>query len=162
MAFKNLFITLTCAAAFPALASAQSPAWTMAGTAGCCETTTDDGSAQAAAVLLPPALALPPDVGADALAASVLLPGQAGIPAAGCCGALATASAPVDHSAHMGMQAAIPDAPATHASGDMACCNHDEKPVAAKAEGACCHNMKDADGCKDCGMPCCQSLPPSR
>jgi hypothetical protein len=112
----------------------------MAAKADCCVTATDDGSALAGSVLLPPALTLPVDEGATGLAASVLLPRAA----EGCCGA------PAEHAGH------------AMAAG-QACCHHEGK---AAAGAACCQDMKDGGCCQEtkdgCGMPCCQSMPTTR
>ncbi len=104
----------------------------MAARAGCPAMATTDGDALAAAVLLPPALVLPVDERADALAASVLVPDLTDVPAA-----LA--------------------ASAMDASG---CC--DQPPTPAPSGPGCCQDAKRGDCCGDCGMPCCQSQPPTR
>ncbi|MGE0461447.1 MAG: hypothetical protein AB7Q16_08770 [Vicinamibacterales bacterium] len=92
-----------------------------------------DGDALAAAVLLPPALVLPVDAQADALAASVLVP----------------------------VLTSAPPAIAANATDDAGCCDRPSKPAAPRGAG-CCQDAKAGDCCGDCGMPCCQSVPPTR
>lgn len=137
MTLNKVLIALTCALLVPAAALAQPPAWSVAAKAECCATMTDDQSALAAAVLLPPVLTLPVDERATTLAMSVLLPRPGDAPAGACCGSMGNPAAVVDHSTHLGMPQV--------------------KPPAATAAGGCCQEMKDG-----CGMPCCQSIPPTR
>jgi hypothetical protein len=133
MALKNVLIAFTCALTLPAVALAQSPVQKMANMADCC--VADDGTATAAAVLLPPVAAPASDA---------------------CCQPGAVSTAAVDHSAHLTAPAAKA---AGHAEpgGGMACCDHGAQQAQAKPEAACCADTKDG-----CDMPCCAAMPPKR
>lgn len=75
MALTRLLVVFPFVLTFSVAALAQFPAPAMAIVADCCATTTDDGTALATSVLLPPpSLTLPFDERDTALAASVLLP----------------------------------------------------------------------------------------
>ena len=134
MALKTVLVAFTCAIGLPLAALAQSPGQNLAASAECC--VPHDGSAAAAAVLLPPTAIDPTD---------------------SCCQTAAPQAPASDYAAHQGATTGAVIDHANHAMAGLTCCDPAVKPTGAVHDRACCQDMQDL-----CAMGCCVAAVPPR